>query len=167
MEFLPRPCDNTIVIVPLTRSIRGQWWTNKHTERKQQRDITQGCGKLFRPKKRPLWKINQTRNILRLRVDRISYFSDVTAENLQEKSENWGKFEISMLERCLSGKQINLKILTNMQEAGILHDWLAVSSSSACLLAASANPQLEIIGRQCWRVGVGRGEEIDHPKLDF
>ena len=43
-----------------------------------------------------------------------------------------------------------------MQEAGILHDWLAVSSSSACLLAASANPQLEIIGRQCWGVGVGR-----------
>ena len=98
MEFLPRPCDNTIVIVPLTRSIRGQWWTNKHTERKQQRDITQGCEKLFRPKKRPLWKINQTRNILRLRVDRISYFSDVTAENPQEKSENWGKFEISTLE---------------------------------------------------------------------
>ena len=43
---------------------------------------------IIQTEKRPLWKINQTRNILRLRVDRISYFSDVTAENPQEKSEN-------------------------------------------------------------------------------
>ena len=54
-----------------------------------------------------------------------------------------------------------------MQEAGILHDWLAVSSSSACLLAASANPQLEIIGRQCWGVGIGVGGVMITPDFTF